>query len=180
MKAFLRGGLCCLVLTLGAAHSFAQTQPATAPPAQRPSPCPTKPEYRQFDFWVGEWDVTAQEKKIATSSIQRIVGDCIIFENYSQLDGYTGKSFSFFDAILGKWRQTWVDGTGNVGEYVGSYGESAMRFEGETHRSDGKKILSRMTLTKLGPDRVRQHSERSLDGGKTWAAGYDFVYVRRK
>ena len=181
MKTFLRGCVCCLVLTnLWAARASAQTQPAPAPPAQRPNPCPVKPEYKQFDFWVGEWDVTDQGRKIATSSIQRIVGDCIIFENYFQLDDYTGKSFSFYDATLGKWRQTWVDSSGNVGEFLGEFKESAMRFEGETHRADGQKILRRMTLFNLGQDRVRQYSERSLDGGKTWGVGYDFIYVRRK
>jgi hypothetical protein len=181
MKTFLRGCVWLLVLTtLGAAHSLAQTQTTPAAPAPRPSPCPVKPEYKQFDFWMGEWDVTDKGQKIATSSIQRIVGDCIIFENYFQLDGYTGKSFSFFDATLGKWRQTWVDSSGNVGEFLGEYRENAMRYEGETHRSDGQKILRRMTLFNLGADRVRQYSERSLDGGKTWAAGYDFIYIRRK
>jgi len=181
MKAFLRGCVWCLVLTnLWAARLLAQTQPAPAPPAQRPNPCPTKPEYKQFDFWVGEWDVTDKGEKIATSSIQRIVNDCIIFENYFQADGYTGKSFSFFDGTLGKWRQTWVDSAGNVGEFVGEYKEHAMRFEGETHRANGQKILRRMTLFNLGADRVRQYSERSLDGGKTWDANYDFIYLRRK
>ncbi len=180
MKAFLRGCVWCLVLTLEATGSIAQTPQAPAPPAQRPNTCPTKPEYKQFDFWVGEWDVTDHGKKIATSSIQRIVGDCIIFENYFQLDGYTGKSFSFFDAVLGKWRQTWVDSAGNVGEFVGEYSESAMRFEGETHRADGQKILRRMTLSKLAANSVRQYSERSLDGGKTWDANYDLVYFRTK
>ncbi|HKQ50774.1 MAG TPA: hypothetical protein VJT74_00295 [Pyrinomonadaceae bacterium] len=178
MKAFLRCCVWLLVLTnLVAAGASAQTKTA---PAQRPNPCAVKPEYRQFDFWVGEWDVTDKGQKMATSSIQRIVNDCIIFENYFQADGYTGKSFSFFDGALGKWRQTWVDSAGNVGEFLGQYKENAMRFEGETHRADGQKILRRMTLFNLGADRVRQYSERSLDGGKTWESNYDFIYVRRK
>jgi hypothetical protein len=144
------------------------------------NPCASQPEYKQFDFWVGEWVVTSEGQQVATSSIQRIVNNCIIFENYAQSDGYTGKSFNFFDATLKKWRQTWVDGTARVSEFAGVYQDSAMRFEGESHLPDGTRILRRMTLFNLGPDRVRQLSEASSDGGKTWRVTYDFIYTRRK
>ena len=176
----LKRSVAAVLLSLACCGSFvrAQTQ-QQSPPARPASPCPSKAEYRQFDFWVGEWDVTDHDRKIATSSIQRIVGDCIIFENYFQADGYTGKSFSFYDANLGKWRQTWVDTSGNVGEFSGEFRDGAMRYEGESHRANGQKIFRKMILSVAGPDRVRQYSEFSLDG-KEWKVGYDFVYVRRK
>jgi hypothetical protein len=138
------------------------------------------PEYKQFDFWVGEWDVMDNGRKIATSSIQRIVGDCIIFENYSQEDGYSGKSFNFFDATLRKWRQTWVDSSGNVSEFAGEFRDNAMRLEGESHRQNGQRVLRRMILSTVRPDRVRQYSERSVDGGTTWSLAYDYLYIRRR
>ena len=175
--------LAAFITLVYAATLYAQTNPATPGKpndASQTSPCVASPQHRQFDFWVGEWDVINKDTKIATSSIQRIVSDCIIFENYSQLDGYTGKSFNFFDAALGKWRQTWVDRMGSVSEFTGEFKDNAMRFEGETHRRDGVKVLRRMTLFNLGPERVRQYSERSLDGGKTWSVAYDFTYLRRK
>lgn len=73
-----------------------------------------------------------------------------------------------------------MDRSGNVSEFVGEYKEGAMRFEGESHRNDGSKVLRRMTIFDEGPDRVRQHSERSVDGGKTWSVVYDFIYTRKK
>jgi tetratricopeptide (TPR) repeat protein len=142
------------------------------------NPCTSQPEYKQFDFWVGEWVVTSEGQQVATSSIQRIVNGCIIFENYAQSDGFTGKSFNFFDATLKKWRQTWVDGTARVSEFAGMFKDGAMRFEGESHLQDGTRILRRMTLFNLAPDRVRQLSEASTDGGKTWRVTYDFLYTR--
>jgi len=183
MNAYSYGWACLLLLAgFAASPALAQTQVTQPPAAAAPriSPCPAKAEYKQFDFWTGEWDVTEKEEKIAVSRIERIVNSCIIFENYTQGDGYTGKSFNFYDATLGKWRQTWVDGFGNVSEFVGEYKDNAMRFEGESHLSDGRKVLRRMTLFNLGPDRVRQYSERSTDGGKTWSVNYDFVYRRKK
>ena len=120
-----------------------------------------------MDFWAGEWDVTAQGRSVASSRIERVVGDCVVFENYAQPDGYQGRSINFYDASLGRWRQTWADSAGGAGEFTGVYRDGAMRFEGETHLADGRKIMRRMTVLKLGPGRVRQHSERSADGGKT-------------
>lgn len=63
---------------------MAQTNPtpATATPANRPKPCTTRPEYRQFDFWIGEWDVQAGGNQAGTNSVQLILGDCVIFENW--------------------------------------------------------------------------------------------------
>ena len=147
--------------------------------ARLTNPCANQTEYKQFDFWVGEWVVTSEGQQVATSSIQRIVNSCIIFENYSQADGYLGKSFNFFDAHLHKWRQTWVDGTGFVSEFAGEFKDGAMRFEGESHLADGSKVLRHMTLFKLGTDRVRQLSEVSTDDGKTWRVNYDFIYTRK-
>jgi hypothetical protein len=168
--------LCTLTLSA----SLAQVS-ATPTPLPQPDPCATRPEYRHFDFWIGEWDVTDKGKKIATSTIERGVGGCVIFENYAQLDGYTGKSINFFDAVVGKWRQTWVDSRGNVSEFVVEFTDGAMRFEGETHiASAGAKVLRRMILWSEGPDRVRQYSERSSDGGKTWTIGFDYIYVRQQ
>src|SRR5215475_1960485 len=84
-------------------------------------PCESILQYKQFDFWIGEWEVTAEGRKVGDSSIQRIVNGCVIYENYEQPDGYLGKSFNFFDANLGKWRQTWVDAGGNMSEFAGEY-----------------------------------------------------------
>ena len=146
----------------------------------RTSPCASQAEYKQFDFWVGEWDVTAAGRKVGDSSIQQIVSNCIIFENFSDATGYSGKSFNFFDATLGKWRQTWVDHLGNVSEFSGVYRNGAIYYEGESHLQNGSKVLRKMVVSDLGDGRVRQYSERSTDGGKSWQVAYDFLYVRKK
>jgi hypothetical protein len=55
-----------------------------------------------------------------------------------------------------------------------------MRFEGESHLSDGARIWRRMTLFNMSPTQVRQLSYASVDGGKTWSINYDFIYTRTK
>lgn len=146
--------------------------------AQKPR-CESTPEPRQLDFWVGQWEVTSEGRKIATSNIQRILRGCVIFENYSQGRDYEGKSFTFYDSVLKKWRQTWVDHEGIVSEFSGSFKDGAMQLEGVTHRPNGVTVMRRMVLSPLSDGRVRQFSLASDDGGKTWSVAYDFVYVRK-
>jgi len=165
-----------ILLGLTPWHLLAQ---APAPASPSPTPCSTRPEYAHFDFWLGQWDVTDNGKVIASSSIEKITGGCIILESYRQSDGYSGKSLNFFDSTLDRWRQTWVDSSGNASEFVGEYRDRAMRFEGESHRFGGERILRRMTLFNLENHQVRQLSERSVDAGRTWTVGYDFRYVRK-
>lgn len=143
------------------------------------NPCKYESKSREFDFWIGEWDVSAKGQKMATSSIQLILGSCVIFENYTN-GGYTGKSFNYFDSTTGKWHQTWVDAFGGSVEFTGEFKDGAMRLEGESHQLNGTKSLQRMTFTPIDKDKVRQFGETSTDGGKTWSVSYDLLYERKK
>ena len=143
-------------------------------------PCAQSPESRQFDFWIGEWDVQdATGRAVGKSSIQLILGDCVIYENWT--GGYHfGKSFNAYDKDAGKWIQTWVDDQGDVTQFVnGELKDHAMRFEAKKKGADGKTIDKHLTFFDLGDGRVRQFAELSSDGGKTWTTEYDFLYVRK-
>jgi len=135
--------------------------------------------HRQFDFWVGRWNVTDKGKVIASSVIERFAEGCAILESYTQRDGYSGKSISFYDGATRRWHQQWADSMGNSSAWSGEFRDGAMRFDGEAHRADGRKAMRNMTFTPLPDGNVRQASDVSRDGGKTWEAGYDFVYVRK-
>ena len=137
-------------------------------------PCPARPEFRQFDYWLGEWDVEIGGQKLAKSSIQLILDDCVIFENYTDSRGYAGKSFSLYDATTKKWEQRYVDSGGALHNWTGGLDNGVMTF-----RWDHDNTLNRMTYTKEGPDRVRQILETSTDG-KSWTKTYDGLYIRRR
>jgi hypothetical protein len=112
--------LSSIVAVLGLAATAAHAQTATAPATPPPPPC-AAPEFRQMDFWVGDWDLEFDTGpgKVATAS-NRITrdefGDCVIVEHFSQPDiGYVGGSVSTYDRVSKVWRQTWVD---NGGAYI--------------------------------------------------------------
>ena len=143
------------------------------------NPCRARPEFRQFDFWIGEWaPQNAQGVTVGTSSIQLILKDCIIFENWDTPVS-SGKSFSLYNARDGRWNQTWVDASGNITHYVGGLQDGKMILVANTV-TNGKKSLARMTFSKLADGSVRQHGENSVDDGKTWSTAYDFKYVPKK
>jgi len=145
-------------------------------------PCAYQPEYRQFDFWIGEWDVfvTGTQNQSGTSSIQLILDSCIIFENWTGGNGYTGKSFNLYNAVEKKWQQIWVDSRGGIIQFTGEARDGNLYYTADTPQPDGTRLLRRLTFFHQGPDQVRQFSEASTDGGKTWSPEYDLTYVRRK
>lgn len=155
---------------------LAQTASAPAPPPAHP--CQSAPEYRQFDFWVGEWDVEIKGKVAAQSSIQRILDQCVIFENFTA-GTYAGKSFSSWVAEAKEWKQHYVDTNGINSEWSGHLADGKMIFVSHNTRG-GKPFMQRMTYSKEGADRVRQFIETSTDDGKSWKPGCDGMYVRRK
>ena len=143
------------------------------------TPCRARPEFRQFDFWVGEWlPKNAQDVTVGTSSIQLILSSCIVFENW-ETPVSAGKSFNLFDVRDGKWHQTWVDNRGLITHYVGGLVDGKMVLDSESMQN-GKKVIARMTYSKLPNGDVRQHGENSSDEGKTWTTSFDFIYVRKK
>ncbi len=141
-------------------------------------PCEYNPVARQFDFWAGSWEVKTQQGQTAgTNTIQRLEDGCILLENWTGTLGGTGKSINFFDKEANKWRQIWVDNSGNSTLFAGEFKDGSMRYEAEKLGPDGKKFLSRLTFTPLDKTHVRQYGERSNDEGKTWTITFDFVYV---
>jgi hypothetical protein len=144
------------------------------------NPCKGGPEFRQFDFWIGEWEARNPQGLVGgTSSIQLILGSCIIFENWTGTSGTNGKSFNIFDVNDKKWHQTWVDDKGTFTHYVGGLVDGKMVLVADTV-VNGRKTLAKMTFSKLSDESVRQLGENSTDDGKTWSTSFDFTYVRKK
>jgi hypothetical protein len=144
-------------------------------------PCAHQPEYRQFDFWIGEWDVvtTQGQNPAGTSSIQLILDQCVILENWT--GGGTGKSFNRYDTRLKKWIQDWVDSQSNSVHFEGSVDKDGiMHYYADDLDSQNKSIKRYLQLLSIDADHVRQFSQASSDGGKTWNPQYDFTYIRKK
>ena len=147
--------------------------------AHNAMPCADSAENHQFDFWIGEWNVDAGGQPVGTSSIQQILGQCVILENWTGASGYTGKSFNIYDKGTKKWRQFWVDAVGGLIVFEGEYADNKLVLFADALQPDGTHAKRRLTFFNLGPGHVRQFSEQTKDGGKTWTTEYDFNYVKK-
>lgn len=147
-----------------------------------PPPCST-PEYRQFDFWVGEWDVFRPDGQPAGhNSITVEMGGCVVHESYSAARGpYHGESFNIYDRPRGLWHQTWVDNGGTLLRLEGGWADDRMVLSGEVTGPDGSVALHRITWSRIDgdPDRVRQLWETTTDGGASWSVVFDGEYRRQ-
>ena len=85
------------------------TSPPASPAAPRTVAC-TAAENRQFDFWIGDWDVTSADGKLAgTNLIRPILGACVLHETWQGGADFMGMSFNSYDAPRKLWHQTWVN-----------------------------------------------------------------------
>jgi hypothetical protein len=168
-----------IFLTIFLKFSFGQQSKPTSVPC-------SDPKYHQFDFWLGEWNVTRAGSKPnappAKSKISRLLDQCVIFEEYQSADGkYSGKSFNMFDSAGNEWRQFWVDDQGGYLDFTGHFqNDGALHFVSNSKGSDGKVTITRMTFSKLPGDKVHQYIDQSTDDGKTWTLYFDGIYVRRQ
>jgi hypothetical protein len=156
----------------------ARYQAALALIEKNAHPCDTGP-FRDFDFWIGEWDVTAAGVTAGTSSIQQILNQCVIQENYTGQGGYSGKSFNIYDTGSKEWRQFWVDNGGSLVEFHGRYDDGKLEYHADTVQPDGTHVQRRMIFVRMPEGNVRQYSEQSSDGGKKWSLEYDLLYTRK-
>ena len=86
--------------------STAQTKPA------RPD-C-SAPEHRQFDFWIGDWDVTSGGKPAGHNRVDAVEDGCAINEHWTGTTGSTGVSYNAYDRVDRRWHQFWVSNGGMV------------------------------------------------------------------
>jgi len=153
------------------------------------TPC-TAPQYRQFDFWVGEWEVrNATGQLLGRNRISKRFGGCVVLEEWEGASGGSGSSFNFYDQPTKQWHQFWVDASGtnwlssdkqgNPVTMRGGIQNGAMVLTGSPD-SLPTIGLQRVTFRPLDDGRVRQTFESSSDGGKSWTASFDGFYKKAK
>jgi hypothetical protein len=139
-------------------------------------------KFKQFDFWIGDWDVAqaGDGVHVGTSHISEEMNGCVVWENWTTTGGpYFGKSYNTWNSNLNRWEQYWVDSSGGVLFFHGGLKENVMDYwTDDVPQSAGGTLLHHLQFFNLGVDKVRQFSQGSTDGGKTWHTEYDLIYAR--
>ena len=153
--------------------------------SQTKSSC-SSPEAKQFDFWVGNWKAEWQNKDGSKSegsnTIKKILGGCVVEENFNGNPGIPleGKSFSVYNSRSKMWQQTWVDNQGGYLDFTGKYENGKMILSREATLKDGKSILQRMVYYNIEKSKFDWDWEISRDKGKTWELKWRIYYTRKR
>jgi len=162
---------------------YAQTPPPPHVNQVKPNPHPCEaPEFAQFDFWLGDWDVTSTAKGVArgVSHISKEMGGCVVWENWTSAGSpYFGKSYNTYNANMKRWEQYWVDNFAGVMFFHGNLKDGVMDYwTDDVPQPGGTSLQRHLQFFNLGAGKVRQFSQGSVDGGKTWKVEYDLTYTK--
>lgn len=144
------------------------------------APC-SADAYRQFDFWLGEWQVyggPASDKLIGRSSISRVAAGCALNEHWINNAGQDGRSLNVFEPATGRWTQFWVGSDGVVLRLHGGIDKGNMVLQGELAGANGGVQKQRIRWTPQADGSVEQRWETSDDDGKSWQTSFVGRYRR--
>lgn len=145
-----------------------------------PSPCDQHPNFDDFHFWLGEWEVhTADGTLAGRNSITSEHGECLLLERWTSVRGGTGTSLNFFSTEAGQWRQVWVGAGGSLIDIAGGLVDGSMVLVGtiETIGREGSTPF-RGTWTPLDDGRVRQFFEQFDADADDWQPWFEGFYSR--
>ena len=176
---FERHFLCLTFVLFTAAGASAQESAS--------KPCDT-PNVSQFDFWLGDWNLTWPAEQMGgvegeigkgTNSIAKMLDGCVVREEFSSpAAGFRGHSVSVHDAKKGLWQQTWVDNQGGYLRFAGGFESGKMILKTEPFTRGDKTLTNRMVFRNITPDSLDWDWQTSEDGGKTWKDLWNIHYAR--
>lgn len=164
--------------TVAAVVAAVDASPAAAP--ARPGHC-NEAGYREFDFWVGDWDVfdvATPTTPTARVSVESMLDGCALRESYEDARGLKGQSISSYDRAGRVWQQTWVTNRGELLVLHGSFRGNEMVLEGADVLADGRRRLVK-GVWKRAAEGVEEAAVTSLDDGRTWTPWFDLIFRPR-
>jgi len=187
--------VCCRFLVasiviVGAGCSGLPDEPVPLPefPAEGgPVALPDAPE-RQFDFWLGEWDVrnltlsgkSFRDSGSALARVHPVVDGGAVLEQWSGTargDRLIGSSLRAWDPALGRW-VIWLNWHGGspAGFSVMHGARNGERLE-QFPPDDATR--SRYAFSQLHEDSCQWDEARSEDGGESWTSSWVMQFTRR-
>lgn len=158
---------------------------ASAVSAQSPAPTPPPPPcqedvYRDFDFWLGDWEVTTPSGQVAgTNKITSQEYGCLIVEEWTNTGGVTGQSYNFYDPGTKQWRQVWVSGGATIDYAGGLNDQGEMVLEGTISNRNGTTAPFRGTWTPNEDGSVRQYFQQYNAETEEWDDWFTGIYKKK-
>ncbi|MEQ1933285.1 MAG: DUF1579 family protein [Fimbriimonadaceae bacterium] len=143
------------------------------------------PAETHMDFWVGNWKFSGRARKTATewteisgkNSIKKVQGGKVVLETFDGA-GFTGQSWSVFDANDKVWKQTWVDNSGGYLLFEGGKVGDKFILSQVNIPKNKPKLSMRMVFQSITPKSFEWLWQSSTDSGKTWSSVYEIKYTK--
>jgi hypothetical protein len=163
-----------------------------------PAPIIAPKEGAQFDFLVGQWELTGQP--LATTLAQRLHGvsklpgtwkawrafDGWGLEDELRLTDASGNPVLFthttryYNSAARQWTLTAIDVyKGITNTPTAEWRGSEMTVSGSGKEPDGRAYISRGTYSKITPTSFTYRLDRSYDSGKKWTEGITRIDAKR-
>jgi predicted enzyme related to lactoylglutathione lyase len=139
------------------------------------------PEYRQFNFWLGDWEVfNLKGEMIGENNIISMQDSCVLQENWTS-DGQTGTSYSFYNKQDSSWNQIYIDNLGNVLQLKGTVQDNKMILKSEKMKSVKADFyyINVITWVKDSLGNVSQKWDIVDDKGTLLQVAFDGIYKRK-
>lgn len=162
----------CIAASCASAPSVATAQPAPPPPCEDDI-------YRQFDFWLGEWEVTAGGQIAGHNKISSRENGCLVLEEWTSAGGGSGQSYNFYDPGMKKWRQVWVSGFATIDYAGGLNADGQMVLEGEIAYRAGNTAPFKGVWTLNDDGTVTQHFTQYDAEKQQWADWFIGLYAKK-
>ncbi len=179
----------CAAIVLGFATAHSQESSGIAPACRSEA-------HRQFDFWVGEWEVDNRNRQAggddprwydtgtARDRVSAVLDGCALVEHWSGLLSFgeiAGFSVRAYNPVAERWDLVllWpLTDAPNFSTFTGSFRHHRGEFFSESMGADEEIILSRFTFADIGPDWLRFDVATSADSGVTWRSGWIMEFTR--
>ena len=151
-------------------------------------------DHRQFDFWMGEWDVNLRIRQSdntwddaikSTARIYRILDGKAILELWNENkfgEGIKGYSLRYFNVQKNKW-ELWLNwpspNQSGTSSLEGVFRHGRGDFFAERSINDSTTMISRYSFNDITSHSLRWDDGYSTDGGKTWSGNWIMEFSRR-
>ena len=168
--------------------------PAAVGAQETEAPCQSA-SYRQFDFWLGEWDVLNIQRRPegtqwgitgrATDRVYAVASGCGIVEHWrgSTATGRVlGYSLRAWNPEKKQWDLVLLWPQPNQPLFFtleGSFRHERGDFSRSGTDPAGNRVETRFTFSDIGPRSLRWNNGTSRDGGRTWSTTWIMEFTRR-
>ncbi|GEM_PF-849645 len=149
----------------------------------------TLPKDREFDFWIGEWDVNLRIQQPDKQWKDQIKSKAKIYSvndgrailelwNDQRPQGIKGFSLRYYDFTREKW-VLWLNWPGRNSSGLSSLSGEFRHGRGEFFAGQGD-TLTRYSFSDISPYYLRWDDAFTKDGGKTWTHGWIMEFTRTR